>query len=137
DADARFTPGAWYVAGLLALGLLLHQAGLSPRGLGLAAAWTLAAYVLVAAAAGWLSPRLTRWRWALHLPGGTEGWPEAFYLTAQGMTAAVAVALGMWGVLDFEFFAERATGAAALLLLVPAGVLMTQAVSARWGRDWR
>src|SRR5439155_1543560 len=35
------------------------------------------------------------------------------------------------------FFAQRATGAAALLLLLPAGVLMTGAVSAQWVRDLR
>jgi hypothetical protein len=97
----------------------------------------LAAYVLGAGALSWLSPRLIRLRWALNLPEPGHAWPETLFLAAQGGVAALVCGLSAWLVLSSGAAAERWAAVLDLALLIPAGVLLTGAVSERWGEGLR
>ena len=133
DPDAGFTPAALYMCGLMALGLFIHRTALSWRAVAWWATWMLAGYVLMTSVAGWLSPRLTRLKLALRLPDTAMNWPEAWFLSTQAVVGTVAGLLGVWTVLTFDNFADRATGVLSIFALVAAGVTLTGAVSGRWG----
>jgi hypothetical protein len=136
DKDARFTFAGLYAAGLLALGLMLHTLQLEPRWLGWWAGTTLAAYILLAAGLGLVAPQLS-WIWRdLHLPSERR-WPEAWLSPVQTLLAVVVLGLSLWICLTFDTVAERLAGPGAVLLLMPAGIALTQYVSGRWGRDLR
>lgn len=133
DPQATFTSPGLYGCGIVALGMVIHAAHPSPRAVGRSAAWMLGGYVLLTSAAGWLMPRLTRLRWKLRLPDTALSWSEPWFLFTQAAVAALAGALGVWTVCTFSLLTERLTGSATLLMLLPAGVLLTGAVSGRGG----
>ena len=137
DRDAHFTLAGLYLVGLMALGMAIHAAELEPRWLGWVAAMGVAGYVLVTATLGWVAPRVpVIWR-DLHLPERSAAWPEVWFAPAQTVLAVSVLALSLWVCLGFDTLTARVAGPVAVLLLMPAGVFLTQYVPGRWGRDLR
>jgi hypothetical protein len=125
DDRAKFPVGGLYVAGLAALGLALHAPFYPPRELGWWAALALAGYVLLTSALGRVLPRLHGlWR-VLRLPARPASWPEAWFLPAQAVAAALVATLSVWMSIDFARADECLAGPLAVALLLPAGVLLT------------
>jgi hypothetical protein len=137
DREAHFTLAGLYVVGLTALGMVIHALEPEPRWLGWLTTLALAVYVLITAALGWVAPKVPMlWR-DLHLPERSAAWPEFWFAPAQTVLAVFVVILSLWVCLAFDTPPARAAGPAAVLLLVPAGVFLTQYARGRWGSDLR
>jgi hypothetical protein len=108
DRRAGFAPPGLYVLGLAAVGLMLHQWTRTPAGLGWSAAVALAGYAVVASSLYHIFRR------------SREHW----FLPAQACVASVVIALSLWMCLDFAALVERLGGPIAVLLLVPAAVVL-------------
>jgi hypothetical protein len=113
-----------YAAGLLAVGLALHAAGLPLPELVRQAALALAVYVLAAATIGRAFSAAPRVWSALHLPNRPERWPAPWLVGAQALTVSLVVGLSLGACLAADTTPERLSGAVAVLLLLPAGVLL-------------
>jgi hypothetical protein len=113
-----------YAAGLLAIGLSLHDAQLSPEHLAWAGGLLVSAYVLTTSMAAWAAthqPYVRRW-FDLEEPPGAANAP--WFLTAQAILAGLVLALSVWIALSFDQMLERLAGAAAAGLLTGAAVLL-------------
>lgn len=132
DASARFVPLTLFACGLLAIGLLLHGQDLAPAELCRRIAVCAAAYLFATAAVRWLALRHQRLWWRLRVPEIAAAGTESIDLTARATSAAAAAALAVWCSLDLAGFADRLSGATALLLLTAALMLLAGSVSLRW-----
>jgi hypothetical protein len=121
DPQVRFVLPGLYVWGLVAIGLSLHALRQGPGVLGRTASLALAAYVLV-------TTLVQRWRGAVALELTRERRDKGeWFLPAQSIVSALVLLLSLWICLDFATVAERLTGPLAVLVLVPAAVLLTGA----------
>jgi hypothetical protein len=137
DPEARFTLAGLYLAGLLTLGRGLHLLEWQPIWLSWTATLLLAGYLLLSAAIGWIAPKFAvLWR-DLLLPQRCAPWPEAWFAPVQTVLALFVLASSLWICLSFETLTARLAGPVAVVLLVPAGVLMSQFIPSRWGSDLR
>jgi hypothetical protein len=109
DRHARFAPLGFYVLGLAAVGLLLHELTHSPSALGWWVALALASYAVLASFL------------ALFFNRSREPW----FLPAQAVTAGVVLVLSVWICLDFAARVDRYAGPGAVLLLMSAALLFS------------
>jgi hypothetical protein len=115
-----------YATGLLAVGLSLHQAALTPERLAWAAGLLLAAYVLAMAGVAWAVLQFAQLRRLLHHEPQAEAEPALWFMAAQAIVAALLLTLSVWMSLDFEHTADRLAGPLAAVLLTTAGVIMAE-----------
>ena len=115
DRRSTFAPGCLYILGLSAIGLALHQLTGSLAGLGWSAALALAVFILIASLIFRISPRFLGY----------------WFLPAQTLVAGLVVALSLWMCLDFEMRVDRLAGPAAVLLLIPASLLLMRSENRR------
>jgi hypothetical protein len=108
DRHTRFAPPGLYILGLAAIGLMLHEFTHSPSDLGLCAALALASYTIHASL---LARMFDRSR-------------DPWFLPAQAATAGVVLILSLWMCLDFAERIDRLAGPVAVLLLIPATLLL-------------
>ena len=109
-ADRRipFASLGLYLLGLSAIGLALHEGTHNPAGLGWCAALALAGFVTVASLIAVFSRRAS----------------DPWFLPAQASVASVVVALSLWMCLHFAARVDRLAGPVAVLLLIPAALLL-------------
>jgi hypothetical protein len=120
DRRTGFAPPGLYVLGLTAVGLALHQWMRTRAGLGWSAAVALAGYTVVASSLYHIFHR------------SREHW----FLPVQACVASVVIALSLWMCLDFTALIERLGGPIAVLLLVPAAVvLIRREIAEQWLRS--
>ncbi len=131
DPTARSVLPALYAAGLIAIGLGLHTARLTPAGLARSAVPALAVYVVLAGALWRAVPRWPGLRPALRLPDRPGGWPHAWLVEAQAGLGIVLAALTVAMALGTGSRADRFVAPVSVGLLALAGVLMA---SERAGR---
>jgi hypothetical protein len=137
DREARFQLGALYCTGLLAIGLALHQARLSPAWLYWSVALALAAYVLLTALLRRMSPRLAPLGQFLQLPPRSEKASPEWFLPAQCVLAGVVTACSLGMSCTFDTFGERAAGPLAVLAVASAAALLAGAAPGRWSAGLR
>src|SRR5262249_20454055 len=106
DRTAGFPLMGLYAVGLMAIGLALHHARLTPRDFGSTAAVVLSPCVLVTTGLA----RVPRLGQLLGLPDRPSGWPRSWYLPVQLGVAGLVVALSLWMTLDFDTRPERLAG---------------------------
>jgi hypothetical protein len=119
---------SFYVLGLAASSLALHQLDLPPRDLGWNLALWLATYVFTAACLIQLSAALARLARRLRITPRSQGWLAGWFLPSQALLSLVVLFLSLWMSLDFRLMGERFGGAAALSVVAAATWLM----SLRW-----
>jgi hypothetical protein len=126
DARSRLAPAGLYLAGLLALGMVLGRLPVLPPRIAWTACWLLAAYTLLAAGVARASPALVGLKQALHLPIRWEG-VSLWVLPAQGILAAAVLALSVWICLSSSFAAmpERLAAPSSVFCLVAAAALLS------------
>src|SRR5262249_50194843 len=134
-------------------GLALHQWTCSPVGLGWSAALALAGYAVLASVIFVRVPTLRvgthartlcvpsdeqtsrdAERRTLAFPRGA--WERGWFLPAQACVASVVVALSLWMCLQFAALVDRLGGPAAVLLLVPATVVLIRRDAVVPFTDW-
>lgn len=111
DRRAVFARPALYVLGLTTVGLVLHELKRTPAGIGWSATLMLAGYTVLASLIAHLGRR----------------WRENWLLTMQATVASIVIALSLWVCLDFAAITERLAGAAAVMLLGLATVVLVYA----------
>jgi hypothetical protein len=123
--------GAWglpmaplYLAGLVAVGLVLHQRSLTPRELGWWAAVSLSAFALVVSVLARLGQRGAGLARILRLPAQAERRLGGWFVPGQGTVAGLTLVLSLWICLDFASLNERLAGPMALGMFVFAGILL-------------
>ena len=110
ERRSSFAPPGLYILGLSAIGLALHEGTRSPAGLGWCAALALAGYVTAASLIAALSRRSR----------------DPWFLPAQASVAGLVVALSLWMCLDFAACVDRLAGPVAVLLLIPAALVLSR-----------
>src|SRR6185437_11027448 len=110
DRRTGFAAPGIYLLGLAAAGLMLHGLGRTPAVLGWNAALTLAGYAVLASLIFHIFNR-SRNHW---------------FIPAQAAVACVVLALSLWMCLDFAALFDRLAGPVAVLLLIPATVLLIE-----------
>jgi len=147
DRTARFGWPVLYGAGLIAVGMALDARGLLPRVFLWTAGHELAGFVLVAAALGWLVPKLGPvWR-ALRTAGSQAREPATWLADVQAVVAGLALVLGVWISIDFGFdgltrpgmgwISGRMAGPLATAALMAAAILMASQARGRWRIGWQ
>ena len=136
DGSARFVLAGLYALGPAAIAMIWHARGFSPRETVWAAATELPLFLLAAAAAGWLLPRVRRAWGVLRIPEGPGRWPIRWFAYSQAALAGVGAALTVWISIDFgfdntgqeigqlDFFSGRLAGISAALLILLAMIVM-------------
>jgi hypothetical protein len=103
DRTARFPLAGLYVLVLASLAFIHHFRAWSPWGTTWAIASELPAFVLVAAAAGWVLPRARPvWR-ALRIPEEPGRWSADWFVYVQFALTAVGAVMAAWIAIDFDF----------------------------------
>ncbi|HEY7315789.1 MAG TPA: hypothetical protein VH643_41045 [Gemmataceae bacterium] len=118
DRRAAFARPGLYVLGLAAVGLALHDRTRSPAALGWSAAVVLAGYATVTSVIYRIFNRS----------------PDRWLFPAQACVGTIVITLSLWMCLSFSTLVDRLAGPAAVLLLVPAVVLMIRRAGSV--RDW-
>ncbi len=147
NRTARFGWPVLYGAGLIAVGMALDARGLLPRVFLWTAGHELAGFVLVAAAVGWLVPKMAPvWR-ALRTAGSQAREPATWLADVQAVVAGLAVVLGVWISIDFGFdgitrpgmdwLSGRMAGPLATAALMAAAILMASQARGRWRIGWQ
>ncbi|MEE8450865.1 MAG: hypothetical protein V3R99_03090 [Thermoguttaceae bacterium] len=149
DRTSRFPLAGFYALGLAAVGMALCDRELSPGRLFVwVATCEVAGFVLVAAVAGWLLPRIPQAWQALSIPAGEDRWSRQWFLTAQPILGALGVVLSVWISLDVSFdgvgeglalfgMDGRMAGVAGLLIAVGTAIVMAWQTDGRWRRGWQ
>ncbi len=131
DATARFTRPALYTTGLLGLAFLLEHAELAPRPFGWTVSLLLAGYVSLTVLIARFPPRVPGW------PVPPQPRPGTWFPATQAVAGGVVTVLSLWVCLSFAGTAERLAGPLALVLPLPAGVLLTGMTAGRWAAGFR
>ena len=144
DHRASFLWPAFYVTGLMTMGLALDRLALTPRPLALALTGSLAAFALASAGVDWLMRRgRPLWR-RLHIPlrreGQLKGWFSASQLILSCLAAGLALVISVDRVFDsypqWQGLPNRWIGPCSTLLLAIAAWLMANRPrrfgAARW-----
>ncbi|MBM4071574.1 MAG: hypothetical protein FJ271_21965 [Planctomycetes bacterium] len=99
-----------YAIGLVTMSLALHWLALPAEKAAWAAGILLAIYLYEASAAYHCAPRLAGFRQALRLPARGKPLPSAWFLPAQAVIAAIALALSVWLCLTSADWQDRVFG---------------------------
>ena len=150
NRNARFVLAGQYVLGLSAVAMALCASCPEPRLWSWWAATALPAFVMAAAALGWLLPRMKPLGRLLRIPDPPERWPVAWFPPTQLLLIAASAALGIWVSLDSAFdgvgddallaiFAGRLAGnLSTMLVLVAAMIMAAQPHALRlWRTLWQ
>ncbi len=103
NQNARFVFAGQYVLGLSAVAMALCASCPATRLWCWWAATALPAFVLAAAALGWLLPRMKPLARLLRIPDPPERWPVEWFPQVQSLLAVASAALGAWVSLDAAF----------------------------------
>jgi hypothetical protein len=146
NRNARFVLAGEYLLGLSGIAMALCAICPEPRLWCWWAASALPAFVAVAAALGWLLPRMKSVAGLLRIPNPPERWPVEWFPPAQVLLTATAAALAAWVSLDFAFdgmggdamlaiFGGRLAGNLGAILVLVAAIVMAAQSDALW--NWR
>jgi hypothetical protein len=150
NRNAGFVLAGEYMLGLSAVAMALCASCPEPRLWCWWAATALPAFVLAAAALGWLLPRIKPLGHMLRIPNPPERWPVEWFPPTQLLLIAVSAALGIWVSLDSAFdgmagqalltvFAGRLAGNLSTMLVFVAAIIMAIQSDALeyWRRMWQ
>jgi hypothetical protein len=148
DRCARYPWLGFYLAGIVAAGMLWLRQPLAPQVICWRAASDLAAVSLIAALMGRFMPFVRRGSRFLLIPDGENRWARQWFMPSQAVLATVAVLLGVWLAVDFRFtglgknialfgIAGRYTGVTSLLMLLGTTILMAAQVDKKLRDSWQ
>jgi hypothetical protein len=148
DRRARYPWLGFYLAGIVAAGMLWLRQPLAPEMICWRAASDLAAVSLFAALVGRFMPLIRRGGPYLLIPDGEERWAGGWFVPSQAVLAAVATILCVWLAVDFRFtglgrdialfgIAGRYTGVSGLLMLLGTTILMAALVEKKLRESWQ
>ncbi len=133
DTGSRLARPGFYLLGLVLAGMVLHALSLSPTQLAWAGTVVLALHILLVSLLAWAWPTAekgTETVSRLELPVMEREWP--WLLPAQTAVAAMVSLLAFAVAVSLPVLQERVMAPLAIMLLVPAALLLSRVAPVGW-----